>query len=134
MRLAAARAHRGLVHVQAAAPMCLEQAHRVAGATLGRTVAFITFISIALAGPCAAAKVAVGSTLRSRERTGGRVRLAAARAQRGLVHVQAAAPPSLVASFGATWHVCTRVTVSQSVRPCAWSTRTGAQVPLLVGP
>ena len=67
-RLAAARAQQGVMHVQATAPMCWGLAHRSARATLGPMVACTTMI--ARAGPFAAPVVhAVGSTLRSRERT-----------------------------------------------------------------
>ena len=54
----------------------------------------VTFV--ALASPChGATKIAAmgRSTLRPKEHKSGLVRLAAAHTQRGIMHVQAAAPP-----------------------------------------
>ena len=69
---------------------CLEHTHRSARALCSQSVAIITFIAVA--GPCCVALEAVGSTLWAREHIACLVRLAAARAQQGVMHVQAAAP------------------------------------------
>ena len=87
---------RGLTQAHAAHER-LEQAHRSAGATLGRTVARDTFIT--LAGPCFVATIvrqAFVSALRSGEHTAGLVRLAALASSTSTAgppaRVQAAAP------------------------------------------
>ena len=105
VRLAAARAQQGVMHAQAATPMCLEQAHRSARATFGPMVACTTIIAL---GPSiVTAKEAVGDiALRPRERIASVVRLAAARAQRGLLHVQAAQRPHLEQAHRSAGAIC----------------------------